>query len=79
MNYSKSIKKTSIAKRILISWLIVAIIFSLVGFLIGSLTSHGSDKATEPEAETESEILIYGQYDGKIFTGEMPQIGRRGI
>ena len=71
MNYSKSIKKTSIAKRILISWLIVAIIFSLVGFLIGSITSHGSDKATEPEAETETEILIYGQYDGRIFNGEM--------
>lgn len=69
MNYSKSIKKTSIAKRILISWLIVAIIFSLVGILIGSLISHGSDKATEPEAETE--ILIYGQYDGRIFNGEM--------
>ncbi len=67
----KSIKKTSIAKRILISWLIVAIIFSLVGFLIGSITSHGSDKATEPEAETETEILIYGQYDGRIFNGEM--------
>ena len=45
MNYSKSIKKTSIAKRILISWLIVAIIFSLVGILIGSLISHGSDNA----------------------------------
>lgn len=71
MNYSRNIKKTSIAKRILISWLIVAIIFSLVGFLIGSLTSHGSDKATEPEAETETEILIYGQYDGRIFNGEM--------
>lgn len=71
MNYSKSIKKTSIAKRILISWLIVAIIFSLVGILIGSLISHGSDKATEPEAETETEILIYGQYDGRIFNGEM--------
>ena len=71
MNYSKSIKKTSIAKRILISWLIVAIIFSLVGILIGSFISHGSDKATEPEAETETEILIYGQYDGRIFNGEM--------
>lgn len=71
MNYSRNIKKTSIAKRILISWLIVAIIFSLVGFLIGSLTSHGSDKATEPEAETETEILIYGQYDGRIFNDEM--------
>lgn len=71
MNYSKSIKKTSIAKRILISWLIVAIIFSLVGILIGSLISHGSDEATEPGAETETEILIYGQYDGRIFNGEM--------
>lgn len=56
MNYSKSIKKTSIAKRILISWLIVAIIFFLVGFAIGSIASHGADK-TEPKFDEEREIF----------------------
>lgn len=73
MNYSRNIKKASIAKRILISWAIVAVIFLLVGLLIGSIVSHGSeDKTTPTETELETEILIYGQYDGKIFTGEMP-------
>ena len=73
MNYSRNIKKASIAKRILISWAIVAAIFLLVGLLIGSIVSHSSeDKTTLTETEPETEILIYGQYDGKIFTGEMP-------
>lgn len=68
MNYSRNIRKNSIGKRIVISWVVVAIIFSLVGFGVGSLTSKGS----EPEAvEPEKEILIYGQYDGRIFEGEM--------
>lgn len=68
MNYSRNIRKNSIGKRIVISWVVVAIIFSLVGFGVGSLVSKGS----EPEAvEPEKEILIYGQYDGRIFEGEM--------
>lgn len=35
MNYSRNIKKTSIAKRILISWAAIAVIFFLIGFWIG--------------------------------------------
>lgn len=68
MNYSRSIKKTSIGKRILTSWLIVAVIFSLIGFGIGSITSK-RERAAEPGKE----ILIYGQYEGRIFEGEMSQ------
>jgi hypothetical protein len=69
MNYSRNIKKTSIGRRILISWLIIGIVFSLVGFAVGSFSSSGKDKP----AEQETEILIYGQYDGKMFNGEMSQ------
>lgn len=68
MNYSRSIKKTSIGKRILISWVIVAVVFSLVGFWIGSAISK-----KEQTAEPGREVLIYGQYEGKIFEGEMSQ------
>lgn len=68
MNYSRSIKKTSIGKRILTSWVIVAVIFSLIGFGIGSITSK-RERAAEPGKE----ILIYGQYEGRIFEGEMSQ------
>lgn len=65
MNYSKSIKKRSIANRIIISWLIVAVFFSLVGFIIGSITS----KHSEPD---KTETTIYGQtIDGRVFEGDL--------
>ena len=71
MNYSRNIKKVSIGKRVLISWTVVAIIFSLVGFGIGVICSiKVSSEQTEPE--TQKEILIFGKPDGKIFKYEMP-------
>ena len=71
MNYSRNIKKASIGKRVLISWVVVAIIFSLVGFGIGAICS-GNDSPEQPEHETQKEVLIFGQPDGRIFEGEMP-------
>ena len=70
MNYSKSIKKKSIGKRILISWAVVALIFALIGFAVGAATNKPKDEAQAPET---SEILIYGQYDGRIFQGDLSQ------
>lgn len=70
MNYSKSIKKKSIGKRILISWAVVALIFALIGFAIGAATNKPKDEAQAPETP---EILIYGQYEGRIFQGDLPQ------
>lgn len=71
MNYSRNIKKASIGKRVLISWVVVAIIFSLVGFGIGAICSrNGNPEKSEPD--TQKEILIFGKSDGKIFEGEMP-------
>lgn len=70
MNYSRSIKKTSMGKRIVISWVVVAVIFSLVGFGVGSIVSNGGEQ--EAQAEPTKETLIYGRTaDGKIFEGEM--------
>ena len=71
MNYSRNIKKASIGKRILISWVVVAIIFSLVGFGIGVICSR-NDSPEQPEPEAQKEVLIFGQPDGRIFEGEMP-------
>ena len=63
MNCSKPIKRRTIANRIITSWVIIALIFSIVGFAIGAV-SHSS----EPKTET----LIYGRVaDGKIFDGDM--------
>lgn len=69
MNYSRNIKKASIGKRILISWIVVAVIFSLIGFGIGAVAFHSE---TESSPETQKEILIYGKPDGIIFQGEIP-------
>lgn len=70
MNYSKSIKKRSIANRIVISWVIVAVLFSLIGFGIGSIISKGNEPEEQQEATPET--LVYGRTaDGKIFEGEM--------
>lgn len=70
MNYSKSIKKRSIANRIIISWVIVAVFFSLVGFGLGSIISRGNEPEEQQEATPEK--LVYGRTaDGRIFEGEM--------
>ena len=71
MNYSRNIKKASIGRRVLISWVVVAIFFSLVGFGIGRI-SPKSGSSPPPETTTQKEILIFGKPDGKIFEGEMP-------
>lgn len=42
--YSKNINKISIGKRILISWVAVAIIFFLVGFGIGVISAKGRQR-----------------------------------
>lgn len=71
MNYSRNIKKASIGKRVLISWVVVAIIFSLVGLGIGAISAK-SGSSPPPETTSKNEILIFGKPDGKIFEGEMP-------
>lgn len=63
MNCLKPIKRRTIANRIITSWVIIALIFSVAGFAIGTV-SHSS----KPKTET----LIYGRVaDGKIFDGDM--------
>ena len=63
MNCSKPIKRRTIANRIITSWVIIALIFSVVGFAIGAVS-----RSSKPKTET----LIYGRAaDGKIFDGDM--------
>ena len=58
MNCLKPIKRRTIANRIITSWVIIALIFSVVGFAIGAV-SHSS----KPKTDVPS--------DGKIFDGDM--------
>lgn len=65
MNCSKPIKRRTIANHIITSWVIIALIFSVVGFAIGAVFHSSKPK-------TETETLIYGRSaDGKIFDGDM--------
>lgn len=68
MNYSRSIKKASIGRRIVISWLIVAAVFSLIGLGVGVLIPKSGAADIEPE-EVSPDVLIYGVPDGKIYEG----------
>lgn len=72
MNYSRSIKKASIGRRIVISWLIVAAVFSLIGLGIGVLIPQSGAADIEPE-EVSPDVLIYGAPDGKIYEDGFPE------
>lgn len=72
MNYSRSIKKASIGRRIVISWLIVAAVFSLIGLGVGVLIPKSEAADIEPE-EASPDVLIYGAPDGKIYEGGFPE------
>ena len=72
MNYLRNIKKASIGRRIVISWLIVAAVFSLIGLGIGVLIPKSGTVDIEPE-EASPDVLIYGAPDGKIYEGGFPE------
>lgn len=65
------------AKRIIASWVIVAVVFLLIGGVSGyALKTHITAK-NEPTEETQGNVqvdtepLVFGQYDDRIFTTEM--------
>lgn len=72
MTYSKNIKMASIGKRVLISWVIVAVIFLVVGFTIGVILTNGKRNTEQLELTAQSEVLIFGKLDGRLFKGELP-------
>nr|DAQ34721.1 MAG TPA: hypothetical protein [Caudoviricetes sp.] len=77
MNYSKNLRKAAMAKRIIVSWVIVAVVFFLVGGLSGYvLKTHITAKDREKEEIHTSEqlstkTLVYGAYDDRCFTEEI--------
>ena len=76
MNYSRNIKKNSIGKRILISWIVIAVMFSLIGGLVGYGISGAGKKAREfqPATKTQQteETPVYGTLDGRKIDKEIP-------
>ena len=77
MNYSKNLRKAAMAKRIIASWAVVAVVFSLVGGLSGyALKTHIIAKDREKEKihtseQVSTETLVYGAYDERCFTEEI--------
>lgn len=77
MNYSKNLRKAAMAKRIIASWVVVAVIFSLVGGLSGyALKTNITAKDREKEEihtseQLTTETIVYGAYDERCFTEEI--------
>ena len=77
MNYSKNLRRKAMAKRIIASWVVVALVFSLVGGVSGYvLKTHiinkdKENKETQTSEQVQSGMVVYGAYDDRIFTEEI--------
>lgn len=77
MNYSKNIRKAAIAKRVILTWVMVAIFACAVGVGAGyTLKTHiTAIQAVEDEqpinGQVQEETLVYGAYDDRCFTEEV--------
>ena len=70
MNYSKHISKKAIGRRVLISWIIIAIAFLLSGLFLG--WGFTAIHYNHTEQAKLNEIEKYGTVDGMIFQAEVP-------
>lgn len=77
MNYSQNLRKTAMAKRVILSWAVVGLVCYVVGGVSGyALKSHiiAKDKPKEEihtNTQTVTKPLIYGLYDSQVFTKEV--------
>lgn len=77
MNYSRSLSKKGIAKRMIVSWVIVAlvsvVIGSFIGYAVRTHISKNEDMKTGQgtSGRVSDEFAIYGAYDDRIFTKEI--------
>lgn len=77
MNYSKNINKAEIAKRLFVSWVVVATAFFVIGGILGyTLQSYISMKdkyngEMQTSQQIQSEFVVYGAYDDQVLTQEI--------
>lgn len=77
MNYSRNLRKAAMAKRVLISWLIVALVGGLIGsvsgYALGSHMTANRQKETVKQTNEQSQEkpIVYGAYDDHCFTEEI--------
>mgnify|MGYP002793707934 CR=1 FL=1 len=78
MNYSKNLKKSAIARRILILLSVSLGTGIMVGGVSGytlktHITAKDKDKSIEHTLEWDNtETLVFGTYDNRVFTQEIP-------
>lgn len=78
MNYSKNLNKKSIAKRLMTSWVIIAIVSLVIGLLVGyavkghMTTKEGMKTGQGTTERVTDDFAVYGAYDDRIFTKEIP-------
>lgn len=77
MNYSKNLRKAAMAKRVIVSWVIVAAIGLSVGGTLGyALKTYIIAKAEQKEEmqtseQVQEEMPVFGEYDDRCFTEEL--------
>lgn len=77
MNYSKTINRKNIGKRVILLLCVVAVVFFWVGGVSGyALNAHitakqGGENEKQTNIQAEEKTLVYGAYDNMIFTHEM--------
>lgn len=77
MNYSKNINKAEIAKRLFVSWVVVATAFFVIGGTLGyTLKSYISmrekyNREMQISQQIQSEVVVYGAYDDRVLTQEI--------
>lgn len=75
MNYSKNISKAEIAKRLVVSWIVVAIVSfifgNVLGYTLGSCTSMRYNEEMQTSQPMQSEFVVYGVYDDRVLTEEI--------
>lgn len=77
MNYSQNLRKTAMAKRVILSWAVVGLVCYMMGGVSGyALKGHmiPKDKPKEEihtNVQTVAKPIIYGLYDNQAFTEEI--------
>lgn len=78
MNYSQNLRKKAIAKRVIASWVVVAIVGCTIGLVSGyALKTHitanaGGIEEEQTSEQVQEETLVYGAYGDRCFTEELP-------
>lgn len=71
MNYQRDVSRKRIAWRVILSWIIIAVLFTTLGVTIGRLVNFNKE-LTKPEQKiSDTKYTVYGIYDDRRFDKEI--------